>query len=64
MAGYLYEQMTDDRFQEPCQVLAEGDTDTMPELAQMLELQGRHAEGKAIDAAFGIAIHVPYRTPE
>jgi hypothetical protein len=45
------------------QALAEADTDAMPNPAHVLELQGRHAESRAIYGACGIGIHVPYRTP-
>lgn len=46
------------------QALAEGDDDAMDKLAEVLELQGRHAESKAMYAACGIGIRIPYRPQE
>ena len=44
------------------QAPAEGDGEAMGELAEVLEMQGRHAESRAMYAADGIGIHVPAST--
>jgi hypothetical protein len=46
------------------QALAEGDGEAMSKLAEVLELQGRHAESREMYAADGIGLHIPNRPPE